>query len=149
MACPSGCSNGGGQIKPHDLSRVNLLYAESLLPEPSAGAAPGKACVRAPGEGTRGDGPCGTRDRFDQDVRGLRALLQARDSAGGLDRAQEDVVMGVHGERSGASGGIGGSEGADGAAAFAGLQGSPLYTAALHTTFRIRELSLDSQLLEW
>ena len=30
MACPSGCTNGGGQIKSQPLVLVNALYAQSL-----------------------------------------------------------------------------------------------------------------------
>ena len=139
MACPSGCSNGGGQIKPHKISHVNSLYAQAIRPPLRVGA----VLTEEPGVHLSS---ASRRDReAQQEVQRLRAILQGNTGAGAKGHltdprpGAEDASRGRGGEGEGHE-----------SARSSDLHAPPAgRMEALHTTFRVRELSLDAQLLEW
>ena len=140
MACPSGCSNGGGQIKPHKISHVNSLYAQAIQPPLRVGT----VLTEEPGmylpSASRRD------QEAQQEVQRLRAILQGNTGAGAKGHPTD-----ARPDAEGASRGRGGEREGHESARSSDLHAplAPVRTEALHTTFRVRELSLDAQLLEW
>jgi hypothetical protein len=110
MACPSGCTNGGGQIKSQPLVSVNALYAQSLQRGGGGSGGGGGARRERRERGQESEVQAGGVG-VEEEVRSLRQVLHTLQHSGVGPSGHDADGQGSAGGESKGEGGVDKGEG--------------------------------------